>query len=104
MSDIERRRKALVTRILEGDGRASRTHRRAAFDNAGLPGRVGVLIEKVCTRAQTVADEDVAAVRDAGLGEDEIFEMVVCAAVGEANRQYETALAALRTSIAKERT
>jgi len=42
-------------------------------------------------------------VRKANLGEDEIFEMVVCAAVGEANRQHEAALAALRAAIARER-
>jgi hypothetical protein len=36
MSGFTRARKAVVARILEGDGRASHTLRRAAFDNAGL--------------------------------------------------------------------
>jgi len=36
MSDIRLARKALVRRILEGDGKASRSERRAAFDNSGL--------------------------------------------------------------------
>jgi hypothetical protein len=39
MSDITRAHKALVTPILEGEGRASPAQRRAAFDNTGLPSR-----------------------------------------------------------------
>jgi hypothetical protein len=36
MSDIMQARKALIARILEGDGRASPAQRCAAFDNRGL--------------------------------------------------------------------
>jgi len=36
MSDIRPARDAVVARILEGDGKASRVERRAALDNAGL--------------------------------------------------------------------
>jgi alkylhydroperoxidase/carboxymuconolactone decarboxylase family protein YurZ len=53
------------------------------------------LIEKVANHAYRVTNEDVAAVRAAGLGEDQIFEIVICAAVGQASRQYADALAAL---------
>ena len=53
------------------------------------------MIEKVAYRAYSVADEDVAAGRAAGLSEDQIFEIVVCAAIGQADRQYTSALAAL---------
>jgi alkylhydroperoxidase family enzyme len=98
MSDIGSARKALVVRILEGEGRASRAQRRAAFDNSGLTGPVGVLVEKVCKRAHEVTDDDVAAARASNLSEDEVFEIVVCAAVGEATRQLESALAAIRTA------
>jgi hypothetical protein len=95
MSDIGSARKALVARILQGEGMASRAQRRAAFDGAGLAGPVGVLVEKVCKRAHEVTDEDVAAPRASNLGEEEVFEIVVCAAVGEASRQLESALGAL---------
>jgi hypothetical protein len=74
---------------------ASRAQRRAAFEAAEPTGPVGVLVDKVCKRAHEVTDEDVAAPRASNLGEDEIFEIVVCAAVGEATRQLESALAAL---------
>jgi hypothetical protein len=95
MSDIGRARKALVARILEGEGRASRAQRKAAFDDSALSGPVGALVAKVRQRAHEVTDEDVADAR-ANVSEDEVFEIVVCAAVGEATRQLEGALAALR--------
>jgi hypothetical protein len=41
---------------------------------------------------------DIAAARASGLSEDQIFETVVCAAVGQATRQYDTALAALKAT------
>jgi hypothetical protein len=34
-------------------------------------------------------------VEASGLGEDQIFELVVCAAIGQATRQYQSALGAL---------
>ncbi|MGH8256027.1 MAG: hypothetical protein ACRET0_07410 [Steroidobacteraceae bacterium] len=102
MSDIRQAYKAVVSRILEGDGRASRAQRRAAFDNAGLAEPVKTLIGKVARHAYKVTDEDITAARASGLSEDQIFEMVVCAAVGEATRQYNTALAALDVATEKE--
>lgn|SRR5574341_598728 len=99
MSDITRARQALVAQILEGDGRASPAQRRAAFDNAGLAGPLGALIDKVANRASRITDQDIAAVKASGLTEDQIFELVVCAAVGQATRQYGTALAALEAAV-----
>src|SRR5271154_4771589 len=101
MSDIGQTRKAMVARILEGLARAPREQRRAAFEQAGLAGPVRMLIDKVARRAHAVVDEDMAAVRASGLAEDEIFELVVCASVGQATRQYEAALAALDAAIRK---
>ena len=95
MSDITGARRALVARILEGDGRASLAQRRAAFDNAGLPEPLRTLIEKVAKHAYRVTDSDIAAVRASGVTEEQIFELVVCAAIGQSTRQYETAMAAL---------
>jgi alkylhydroperoxidase family enzyme len=95
MSDITQASKALVARILEGDGRASHAQRRAAFDNARLPEPLTMLIDKVARHAYKVTDEDIAAARASGFSEDQIFEIVVCAAIGQATRQYDAALAAL---------
>src|SRR5260370_40174811 len=89
----------VVTRVLEGDGRASRAERRAAFDDATPTEPLHGLISKVAKHPTQITDEDVAAVREAGLNEDQIFELVVCAAVGQATRQYQSALAALDVAI-----
>ena len=87
--------RALVARILEGDGRASRAQRLAAFDGAVPDQPLRTLVEKVALRPTRITDDDITAVKASGVTEDEVFELVVCAAVGQATRQYETALAAL---------
>jgi alkylhydroperoxidase family enzyme len=102
MSNIMDARKALVARIVEGAGHASNTQRRAAFDNAGLEAPLSALVEKVAKHAHKVTDDDIAAVRTFGLSEDQIFEIVVCAAVGQAIRQHDNALAALEAATRKE--
>jgi hypothetical protein len=89
VADIRRHVDALLKRILDGDGRASKEARRAAFDAPSGP-----LLEKVAKHAYRVTDEDVAVAKTAQ-SEDEIYETVVCAAVGQAKRQYDAAMAAL---------
>jgi hypothetical protein len=98
MADIGKAHKALIARILEGNGRASPAQRRAAFDNALLSEPLASLIGKLTRQAHEVTDQDVAAARASGLSEDQIFEIVVCAAVGQATRQYDAALAALESA------
>jgi alkylhydroperoxidase/carboxymuconolactone decarboxylase family protein YurZ len=98
MVEIAQLHRELVARVLEGNGHAAPELRRAAFDDAGLSEPIRSLIEKVANHAYRVTDEDVAAVRAAGLSEDQIFEIVVCAAVGQASRQYAGALAALASA------
>ena len=95
MTDISQLHRELVARVLDGDAKAPREMRRAAFDNAGLDDPARTFIEKVADRSYSVTDEDVAAARAAGFSEDQIFELMVCAAVGAADRQYNSAMAAL---------
>ena len=102
MSDITKARKALVTRILEGDGTATRAQRRAAFDRTRFAEPLNTLIDKVTMQAYQVTDEDIAATKASSLSEDQIFEIVVCAAIGQAVRQHDTALAALEAATKKE--
>jgi hypothetical protein len=92
--------KALVACLLDVDAMASQAQRRAAFDNAGLDAPLSTLIDKVAMQAYKGTDEDIAAVKASGLSEDQIYELVVCAAVGQATRQYDTALAALAEATA----
>jgi hypothetical protein len=53
--------KVLLTRILEGDGDAPRSLRRAAFDNAGLAEPLRTLIDGVAKQATQVTDEEIGA-------------------------------------------
>lgn len=102
MPDIRHARTALITRVLQGNGHASATQRHAAFDNAGLTQPVAALIDKVANCSHTVTDEDIAAAKTSGLSEDQIFELAVSAALGEAARQYDLALKALMIASEKE--
>jgi len=100
MSNIDQHRKALIARVTNGEGKADPEQRAAAF--AGKEADAAALLEKVTKHAHKVTDEDIAAVKAAGVTEDQIFELVVCAAIGEANRQLETALAALDEATKEE--
>src|SRR5262249_22274130 len=103
MANIQEKRRALVARILEGDGRTSPAQRRAAFgDAAELPEPAQTLVRKVAQEPRAVRDADFAAAAAAGFSEDQLFELAVCAAIGQASRQYESALAALDRATGKE--
>jgi alkylhydroperoxidase family enzyme len=102
MSDISQARKALASRILEREAKASPSERRAAFHNSGVAEPLSTLVDKVARHADAVTDEDIAAAKASGLSEDQVFEIVVCAAIGQATRQYDAALAALEAAIGKE--
>ena len=92
--------KALEDRILKGEGRASPDQRARAFNNAGLPEPLQALLGKVATRPAQVTQADFAAAKASGFSEDQLFELVICAAVGQSTRQYEAGLAALAEAIA----
>ena len=94
--------RALQDRIVTGEGRASSEQRARAFGNAGLSPPLAGLLGKVATRPTQVTDADFAAARDAGVGEDELFELVICAAVGQSARLYDAGLAALADAVAGE--
>ena len=102
MSNIRNAQMRLVSRILDGDGKASPSERRAAFNNGGLAEPAATLVDKVAKHAFRIADADIAESKNSGLSEDQIFEIVVSAAIGEATRQYDTALASLQTITGKE--
>jgi len=96
MSDAAHRlREVAIDRALRGPGSASVEARRAAFDNTGVDVRARALIDKVARSAWKVTAADIAAAKAAGLSEDEIFELVVCAAFGQSSRQLHAALSAL---------
>jgi alkylhydroperoxidase/carboxymuconolactone decarboxylase family protein YurZ len=87
--------RALVDRVLTGEGRAAAEQRARAFSNDGLSPPLDALISKVATRPAEVTEADIAAAKASGCSEDQIFELVICAAVGQSARLYEAGLAAL---------
>lgn len=87
--------RALVDRILTGEGKASAEQRARAFGNDGLSPPLDALIGKVATRPAEITEADFAAVKASGLSDDQLFELVVCAAVGQSDRLYAAGLAAL---------
>ena len=66
---------------------------RRLASNAALPPQVmQPYLEKVRAGAFAVTDEDVDALKRAGVTEDEIFEATVAVAIGEGLRRLDTAL------------
>jgi alkylhydroperoxidase family enzyme len=88
-------RKAVVERALTGAGTTTPADRRAAFDNRDVPEAARGLIDKVTKNAWKVTDEDVAKAKQAGLSDDQVFELSVAAALGQSTRQLDAALALL---------
>ncbi len=89
----------LVNRLRHGPGHAPAEQRACAFDNEP-PQPLRVLLDKVATKSAHVTDADFAAAMEAGFTDDQLFELVICAAVGQATRQYDAGLAALAEATA----
>ncbi|MDX2969191.1 hypothetical protein [Kribbella solani] len=87
--------RALEERVVRGEGKSTVESRTQAFANEGVPAALGVLMDKVADRPTQVTDSDLQAAKASGLSEDELFELVVCAAVGKSTRLYDAGLAAL---------
>lgn len=86
----------LVAGLLGSSGSAPLDWRRAAFDNTALEiDEVRAVVGKVANDPTRLTDDDFTRMGEAGLTGDQMWEIVICAAVGQASRQYETALSAL---------
>ena len=87
----------LVERVLNAPGELDSGARRAILEERtdGVPPALLPYLDKVAHRAWTVTDEDVEALRRAGLSEDQIFEATVTAAVGAGLKRLRAGLAAL---------
>lgn len=61
-----------------------------------VPEAVRPYVEKVRREAYKVTDADIAALRDAGYSEDQIFELTVSTALGAGMHRLDAAMEALR--------
>ncbi|PCC73842.1 hypothetical protein SAMN02745121_06239 [Nannocystis exedens] len=94
-------RTAVQQAILTRDGATDRATRRRAYEGEGSPGAIAEYVATVQRNADRVDDDMMAAVRQAGLDDDAIFELTVATAVGEATRQFEAGMAALVAALAE---
>lgn len=81
-------------RIVEGAGELSSDVRRAAAASTRttLPEALSELVEKIHRHAYLVTDDDIAAARNAGYSEDQLFELTLAAAVGAADERLRAAM------------
>lgn len=91
----------LVSRICQGEGEATRELRCAAFDNIAHDDGVDRLVETTALDPPGVTGDHFATASGSGLSEDQVWEVAICAAVGQASRQYEAGLAALETAVSQ---
>lgn len=87
----------LFDRVVRGAGVSPPALRQAAFGTGadGLPTAAAPVIDKIRRHAYKVTDEDIAALRAAGMDEDTIYELTIAAASGVAQRRF----AASRTAM-----
>ena len=96
MSEAARRYiEAMTARVRDGAGETSPGERRAAFDAAVVPAGARALLEKVTRTAWKVTDDDIDGALAAGLTEDQVFELCIAAAAGQATRQFTAAMEAI---------
>jgi hypothetical protein len=96
-------RELLESTVRAGDASLAASDRELAFERpADLGGARGRYCAQVARNANGVTDDDVAALRAEGLGDVEIFEYTVAAAVGQASRQLTAAMTALGQSISEQ--
>jgi hypothetical protein len=87
-------RRRLEDTVLRGPGRTASSLREGVARREGLPEELRALVEKIEKHAYEVTDDDVARLR-AKYTEDEIFEIVVAAALGASMRRLDAGMRAL---------
>ena len=87
-------RDRVLERVLDGPGESDPALRRAAADDRGLPTDLQGLVDKIHHHAYKVTDEDIARAQ-AKYGDDKMFEIVVCAALGASHQRLRAGLKAL---------
>jgi alkylhydroperoxidase family enzyme len=87
--------KQLEETVLFGPGVLDPAVRKVASVAGELPGVLGSYVKKVCERASEIKSADIAALRQIGYSEDQIFELTISAALGAGLVRLESALSAL---------
>jgi hypothetical protein len=87
-------RDEVLEQVLGGPGQTEPTLRRAAANGTGLPSDLQPLVAKIQAHAYKVTDADIARLRSSR-SDDELFEIVVSAALGASSKRLFSGLRAL---------
>jgi alkylhydroperoxidase family enzyme len=87
-------RDRVLERVLESPGESDSAIRRAAAEGTGVPSDIQPLVDKIHRHAYKVTDEDMARAQ-AKYGDDQMFEIVVSAALGASRQRLLVGLKAL---------
>jgi hypothetical protein len=87
-------RDKVLESALQGPGETDPAIRRAAADGHDVPAELQALVDKIHRQAYTVTDEDFARLRPE-YADDQLFEIVVNAALGASRKRLLAGLEAL---------
>jgi hypothetical protein len=87
------RNKVLET-VLAGPGKCDASVRRDAFDRTNVPADLTALVDKIEHHAYQVRDDDLTRLQ-AKYSDDQLFEIIVAAALGASERRLLAGLEAL---------
>ncbi len=87
-------RERVLDSVLKGPGESLPAVRNSAADGRGVPADLQALVEKIHRHAYKVTDEDIA-LAQAEYGDDQMFEIVVSAALGASRLRLLAGLKAL---------
>jgi len=87
-------RERVLESVLKGPGESFPAIRLAAADGTGVPADLQALVDKIHRHAYKVTDDDIARVQ-AKYGDDQMFEIVVSAALGASRQRLAAGLEAL---------
>lgn len=87
-------RDRVLESVLKGPGESLPAIRQAAADGTRVPGDLQAVVDKIHRHAYKVTDEDIA-LAQAEYGDDQMFEIVVSAALGASRQRLLAGLKAL---------
>ena len=86
---------AIRQAVLDGDGVTSRARRASAAAGERADPPLESYLAKVRDASYRITDRDVAALKTAGVGEEEIFELTIATALGAALRRFDAGMRAM---------
>jgi hypothetical protein len=87
-------RDRVLERVLNGAGESDAAVRRAAADGQGVPTDLQPLVDKIHRHAYKITDEEIAELQKR-YGDDQLFEIIVSAALGASRARLLAGLDAL---------